>query len=345
MKNTTLVLATIVTAALLLQPHEVVAEVPETIPIQGRLTDADGTPIDGDRTLHFTLYDAADNEIFSESQIVSVDNGDFTAYLGEILPLDTSLIDGEISLGIAVGDEVEMTPRIPFGSVPFAINTPQLPTGLVSYFDLPTCPEGWSTLEEAAGRTIVGVGEGGTLLGQVSTPLGDLENRPHNHTVDPPAFNIASSGSHSHGIPAQNGLNTGNASVPHSHGIPALTGVTDLDEHNHRTINGSHTYNSSGTANVPLNSVWTNPPGVYVLSGSGANSRYTSNDEHDHEVTTNASNTNSTSSTSHPHPFSVPAHNTANDGNHIHSINVPSVSTTSASSSMPYVQLLACRKD
>ena len=83
----------LIAAALLLQPRDVVAEVPDTIPIQGRLTDADGIPIDGDHTLHFTLYDAMDNELYSESQIVSVDEGDFTAYLGSIQPLDASITE------------------------------------------------------------------------------------------------------------------------------------------------------------------------------------------------------------------------------------------------------------
>lgn len=334
----------LVAAALLLQPRDVVAEVPDRIPIQGRLTDADGVPIDGDRTLHFTLYDAMDNEIYSEAQVITVDQGDFTAYLGTIQPLDASIIDGEISLGIAIGDDVEMYPRIPFGSVPFAMHSPDVPTGLVSYFDTETCPVGWSALTAAHGRTIVGISEEGTLQGQLGMPLGDLENRTHSHTVDPPSTNSASAGSHTHDTAAQ-GFDTGNTSVSHTHSIPGLTGATDDDTHNHKVMDNTSSYDANGNATYGLNSVWTNPPGVWVLSSSGNSDRYSSNDTHNHDVTTNASNTGGATSTSHHHSVSVPQQTTTSAGSHAHAVDIGAVATTNTSSSMPYVQLLVCRKD
>lgn len=346
MKNSKLLLlpTSMLAAALLLAPHVVVAEVPDTIPIQGRLTDADGIPLEGNHTVHFALYDEMDNEIYSESQVVGVEQGDFTAYLGTNIPLDPSLIEGEISLGIAVDDDMEMTPRIPFGSVPFAIHAPEVPPGMVSYFDASACPEGWSPLAAAQGRTIVGMAEEGMLLGQVGTPLGDVEDRTHSHTVNPPSTNTTSSGDHTHNTASQ-AFNTGSTSVAHTHSIPALTGDTDDDTHNHRTINGSSTYDVNGNATIALGTSWSNPPGIHVISGNGSNSRYTNNDTHDHAVTTNASNTGGATSTSHNHSVSVPQQSTTSAGSHSHSVDIAAVASSSTSSTMPYLQLLACRKD
>lgn len=60
------------------------------------------------------------------------------------------------------------------------------PTGAVMFFNLATCPTGWSELTAARGRYLVGLPSGGTLAGTAGTALGDLENRPtgaHTHTI------------------------------------------------------------------------------------------------------------------------------------------------------------------
>lgn len=61
-----------------------------------------------------------------------------------------------------------------------------VPLGAVMFFrEGTTCPEGWSELAEAKGRTILGLSPGGTLAGTVGEKLGDLEDRPHDHAVGP----------------------------------------------------------------------------------------------------------------------------------------------------------------
>jgi hypothetical protein len=71
-----------------------------------------------------------------------------------------------------------------------------LPVGTVSYFNLTTCPAGWTDFTNGRGRYIVGMNPGGSLNVQVGTALADKGNRAvgqhthavidpgHRHTVD-----------------------------------------------------------------------------------------------------------------------------------------------------------------
>jgi hypothetical protein len=59
------------------------------------------------------------------------------------------------------------------------------PAGAVMFFDLPSCPAGWSEFAQARGRYVVGVTAGGTLRGTSGTALSDQEARPvgeHGHS-------------------------------------------------------------------------------------------------------------------------------------------------------------------
>jgi hypothetical protein len=47
----------------------------------------------------------------------------------------------------------------------------EVPSGAVTYFNLETCPVGWSELTDAQGRAIVGLTEAGTLLATVKVPI------------------------------------------------------------------------------------------------------------------------------------------------------------------------------
>jgi len=64
-----------------------------------------------------------------------------------------------------------------------------VPSGIVLFFNLSSCPAGWSELTSARGRYIVGLPSGGTLAGTAGTALSNQENRAtgqHSHTVDDP---------------------------------------------------------------------------------------------------------------------------------------------------------------
>ena len=64
-----------------------------------------------------------------------------------------------------------------------------IPSGAVMFFNLPSCPSGWSELTTARGRYLVGKPSGGTLAGTQGTALTDLENRAvgeHDHSITDP---------------------------------------------------------------------------------------------------------------------------------------------------------------
>jgi hypothetical protein len=94
------------------------------IPVQGRLTDASGTPVaDGTYTVRFALYDAATggNEICRDANAVTVEDG---LFYSEIWGTCTSAeINGQrLYLGIEVESDGEMTPRQPILPVPYAFS-------------------------------------------------------------------------------------------------------------------------------------------------------------------------------------------------------------------------------
>jgi hypothetical protein len=108
----------------------VTAIVGDVIPIQGRLTDADGNPVpDGDYTLTFRLYDvSSEGEALCEDTdgppgnlldpAVPVTNGLFTAYMNGCT---ADVINGrKLWLGIEVGSDGEMEPRQGIYPVPYA---------------------------------------------------------------------------------------------------------------------------------------------------------------------------------------------------------------------------------
>ncbi len=100
------------------------AEVPSALIHEGRLYDAAGAPVNVPLDLEFTLYDDADGgrAVWSERhEGVAFDDGYFAVALGEEAPLREALAGGARYLGIRVGDDEEMSPRLAVGSVPYAL--------------------------------------------------------------------------------------------------------------------------------------------------------------------------------------------------------------------------------
>ena len=111
-----------------------------TIAYQGRLADADGTPITDTVNMEFRLYDVASGGIFlweelwTGSNSVQVSDGLFNVMLGSMEPIPQSVITEHDSLflGITVGTDDEMTPRVQLGSVPFAVQALTVPDGSIT---------------------------------------------------------------------------------------------------------------------------------------------------------------------------------------------------------------------
>jgi hypothetical protein len=111
-----------------------------TIAYQGRLADADGNPLTGTYNMIFQLYDVASGgtplwtEQWTGSNSVRVSDGLFNVMLGSLAPIPQSVVTGHSSLwlGITVGTDDEMTPRVQLGSVPFAVQALTVPDGSVT---------------------------------------------------------------------------------------------------------------------------------------------------------------------------------------------------------------------
>ena len=100
------------------------AIVPQVINFQGYLTDLDGNPVpDGDYNIAFAIYSALSggSALWSESQTVTVTEGIYNVQLGQVNPLLAGLFEGQRFLGITVGTDAEMTPRMPLTSVAYAL--------------------------------------------------------------------------------------------------------------------------------------------------------------------------------------------------------------------------------
>jgi hypothetical protein len=103
-----------------LAPGSVAAVVSGRIPIQGRLTDAGGNPLNGTYSILFRLYDVSlgGTAVCSDTNSVTVDNG---LFYSEILGNCSGVVEGQqLYLGITVETDPEMTPRQGIYPVPYA---------------------------------------------------------------------------------------------------------------------------------------------------------------------------------------------------------------------------------
>ena len=99
------------------------AQIPQKINYQGYLTSAAGVPVNGTVAMVFSFYTAptGGSPIWNETQNVTVHNGVYNVNLGEVAPISLPFAI-PYYLGVAVGTDPEMTPRIPFTSVGYAFH-------------------------------------------------------------------------------------------------------------------------------------------------------------------------------------------------------------------------------
>jgi len=105
------------------------AAVPRTISYQGKLTEADGTPVPpGEHVATFRLYDAATGgtKLWEEQHTITLtptDNGVFSVVLGSQTPFSSAVnFNNPLWLTIELDGEGEFAPRQPLSAVGYAIN-------------------------------------------------------------------------------------------------------------------------------------------------------------------------------------------------------------------------------
>lgn len=111
-----------------------------TIAYQGRLADAGGNPLTSTLNMSFRLYGTATGgaslwtEQWTGSNGVQVSDGLFNVMLGSLTPIPQNVITGNptLFLGITVGTDDEMAPRVQLGSVPFAVQALTVPDSSIT---------------------------------------------------------------------------------------------------------------------------------------------------------------------------------------------------------------------
>lgn len=101
--------------------------IPTQINYQGVLKDSSGNAVTNHSlSMVFSIYSAltGGSSLWSETQTVSVEAGIYSVQLGSVTAIPSSVFDGSTRyLGIKIGTDDEMTPRLALVSVPYAYNS------------------------------------------------------------------------------------------------------------------------------------------------------------------------------------------------------------------------------
>ncbi len=100
-----------------------------TISYQGKLANSSGSPLTGTYSMIFRLYNVSTGgvhlweEQWTGPNSVQVSDGLFNIMLGSLVPIPVTIItnNNNLWLGITIGSDDEMAPRVQMGSVPYAI--------------------------------------------------------------------------------------------------------------------------------------------------------------------------------------------------------------------------------
>lgn len=145
------------------------AAVPPQLPIQGRLTNS-GNALNGSHPAVFRLYDAptGGNLLWTEGQTLQLENGLFSALLGQTTTLPVSLFAGQTLWLETEADATVLTPRQPLVSVAYSFRAQRSDTASVALSGA-TGNEVWATDGTNVWRTQGKVGIG------TSTPIAALD--------------------------------------------------------------------------------------------------------------------------------------------------------------------------
>lgn len=326
--------------------------VPAGMPVQGTLTSADGTAVEGSQVVRFRIYDAASggNVLHEESMTLMLEKGAFAAYLGKAAPLPFATFTGsEVWLGITVGTDAEMTPRFEIGTVPFAARAQvcesvgDLAAGDVQHKLTSGCAPGAAIRDITADGVVTcepvagGIPSGAIMFFDVACPPGWSAYAALTGRV--PVGATASIGTAVGTQLGNLGTRTINQVPAHAHTVdPPSTATTSVGTHTHGVDPPSFTTGAGGAHNHTIEN-----PGA----GGGTSWRV-------HWAGTTDQNAGDVSIPSldsqHAHSINVPRTVSEEAGAHGHSVDIASFNSgttgsTTVDVTMPYLQLRVCRKD
>jgi len=166
-----------------------------------------GTPVNSTKTMLFriTTSNGITEYWTSGSTAVVVSSGQFNFPLGvenfsQFQSINWGTIDPYLEVTV---DGAALSPRERLTSSAYVIYATSateaanwVSSGTVMFFDLASCPSGWTEYTVARGRYLVGLNSGGLLGGTSGQALSDQENRAvgqHTHTITDPGHNHSSS--------------------------------------------------------------------------------------------------------------------------------------------------------
>lgn len=123
---------TLFVAVFMLAPKHTEAAINPQINFQGKLTNTDGTNVtNGTYSIVFSIYTVASggSAVWTETQgSVTITDGIFQVALGSVtaLPGSVNFNSASLYLGIKVGADAEMTPRVQLTATPYAFNSDTL---------------------------------------------------------------------------------------------------------------------------------------------------------------------------------------------------------------------------
>jgi len=180
------------------------AQVPSQMSYQGVLLLDDGTVVPDDvYSIRFDIFDAAaaGNNLFSQSLSATVRKGLYSVALsGEDLVSafqhPNTYMEVTLESGGGLTGPITLEPRQVLTSVPYAFVSGSgagVPADAVMAFDAAACPPGWEEFPGAAGRVVLGAGDGAGLTprtlgetgGEEDHQLTNAEMPRHHHHVGP----------------------------------------------------------------------------------------------------------------------------------------------------------------
>jgi hypothetical protein len=228
------------------------AQIPRSLSYQGLLTDSSGAVVpDGSYGLTFRLYQTSTggSAVWQEVRTLTTHRGVFSATLGEVTPLILAF-DRQYWLGIQMGADPELTPRMELSSAAYSLNSIQADSSRSVRRPL-LAP---ITAGEIASRSV--------SLAKIDT-VGALNNQVI-------TFN---GGSVVWGMPSSGGLSLPYAGTANAYSPFSLTNQSTADYS--RAIEGISTATSGATYGVGgiTNSMSDNAVGTFGLAaGGGVNS-------------------------------------------------------------------------